>query len=466
MSDVVVCGAGMIGLCVAMMFADDGHDVTVLEADPYDIPTSPDEAWERWPRKGVAQFHQPHNLFSRFREICDTDLPGLTDRLAAAGCVWVDYLRNAPPSLAGSGPRPGDDRIPFVTGRRPVLEYVVATAAAEHPQVTIRRGVRVAGLRVGADALPGVPHVAGVRTSTGEQLRADLVVDAGGRKSASAAWLADHGARPLHIESEDCGFVYYTRYFSGPVRPRLRAGALTPLGTISLLTLDGDNDTWSLTLFTQTGDAPLKSLRDPEVFTRVVRACPLQEHWLDGTPITDVLPMAGILDRYRRFVVDGMPIVTGLAAVGDAWACTNPSAGRGLSIGLIHAQQLRTVAQKYLDDPAGFAYAWDEHTERLVAPFYRNQIAADKIRIAEMAALREGRQPPPMDPDAGALMAAASHEPDVFRALLETVLCLGLPQEVFARPAVREKIDAYRDADLPPATPGPDRAQLLELIAG
>ena len=97
------------------------------------------------------------------------------------------------------------------------------------------------------------------------------------------------------------------------------------MGSFSVLTLLGDNDTWSVTLFGVTGDPALKAVRDPACFTRVVRACPLHAHWLDGTPVTDVLCMAGVLDRYHRFVVEGQPVATGLAAVGDAWACTNPS---------------------------------------------------------------------------------------------------------------------------------------------
>jgi 2-polyprenyl-6-methoxyphenol hydroxylase-like FAD-dependent oxidoreductase len=47
-------------------------------------------------------------------------------------------------------------------------------------------------------------------------------------------------------------------------------------------------------------------------------------------------------DRHRRHVVDGEPVITGLAALGDAWACTNPSLGRGASIGL-HACALRDL---------------------------------------------------------------------------------------------------------------------------
>jgi hypothetical protein len=52
----------------------------------------------------------------------------------------------------------------------------------------------------------------------------------------------------------------------------------------------------------------------------------------------------------------------------------------------LHAQLLRRFIRDCLGDPAGFAQAWDEGTERLVAPFYCNQISADRARLAEMTA--------------------------------------------------------------------------------
>lgn len=465
MASIVICGGSSIGLTTAMMLADDGHDVTVLEADPAGPPAAASAAWDEWDRHGVPQFHQPHNLFAGFRRVADAELPGLTDDLLAAGCVWEEPLASMPPFITDRTPRPNDDEFRFVTGRRPVVEAVIAARAADHPGVTVRRGVRVAGLLAGASTGGDVLPVRGVRTSAGEDLSADLVVDAMGRKTSSADWLVAAGGRPPHSESQECGFAYYTRYFTGAEAPQKRGPVLTQLGSFTLLTLSGDNNTWSLTVFVATADPVLKAFRDNDLFSSVIRECPLHAHWLDGTPITGVLPYAGVLDRYRRFVVDGRPVATGFAAVGDAWACTNPSAGRGLSVGIIHAQVLRNAVRKHIDDPMAFAFGYDQETEATVAPFYWNQINADRHRIAEMAALRDGLEPPPPDPRVVRFATAAMRDADVFRAMMETVLCLATPQQVLARPDIAAKVAALGTDDVF-RMPGPDRTRLIELLSG
>jgi len=155
----------------------------------------------------------------------------------------------------------------------------------------------------------GIPHVTGIRTVDGEEFSADLIVDAMGRHSKLPIWLEAIGARRLIEEAEISGFIYYTRYFRSPtgVVPLYRTALQTFFHSFSLLTLPGDTDTWSVTVFITSDDRALKKLRDPERWTALVAACPLHAHWLDGEPITDVLPMGGILDRYRRFVVDDVP---------------------------------------------------------------------------------------------------------------------------------------------------------------
>ena len=469
MAKITVLGAGVCGLAAAILLGRDGHDVTVLERDPAPVPESPGDAWERWARAGVAQFRQPHYLLPRARHILDAELPDVRDALVAAGAFRFDTLTATPPSLARLERRPGDERFVTLTARRPTLEQVVARAAGGERRVEVRRGVAVTGFAT-RDA-PGIPHVAGVRTEAGEEVGADLVVDATGRRSSLPAWLRDAGAARLYEEAEDSGFVYYTRYFRARngARPEPRDRLLVPVGSLSILTLPGDNDTWSVTLFGSSGDQPLKQLRDVDRWTAVVAACPGHRHWLEGDPITSVLPMAGVLDRYRRLVVDGRPVATGLAVVGDAWACTNPSLGRGISLGLAHAARLRDVARTELDDPQAFAAAWDAATESDLAPWYRATVAVDRARLAEFDALRAGRErPQPVEPPAvlgAALVRAMPHDADIFRAFMEMGSCLTLPSALFAKPGFADRVlEVARRSDTPPPS-GPTRDELLRLIA-
>jgi len=469
MAKITVLGAGVCGLATAMLLGRDGHDVTVLERDPAPVPKSSNDAWDHWARAGVAQFRQPHYVLPRARHILEVELPDVRDALLAAGAFRFDTLTATPPSLGHFDRLPGDERFVTLTARRPTLEMAFARAAEDEPRVDVRRGVAVTGLVTGKSS--GIPHVVGVRTESGEQARADLVVDAMGRRSPLPVWLRDAGVAPLTEETEDSGFVYYTRYFrpKNGGRPEPRDRLLVPVGSFSVLTLPCDNDTWSVTLFGSTGDQPLKQLRHPDRWTAVLAACPLHRHWLEGVPTTDVLPMAGILDRYRRLVVDGRPVATGLALVGDAWACTNPSTGRGISLGLLHATRLRDVARARLDDPQDFAVAWDAATETDLTPWYRATVAFDRARLAEFDALRAGRErPQPVDPQqvmAAAFARALLQDATIFRGFAEVAGCLTLPAVLFARPGFAERVrEVAARSDAPPPN-GPTRDELLRLIA-
>jgi 2-polyprenyl-6-methoxyphenol hydroxylase-like FAD-dependent oxidoreductase len=467
MARIVVLGAGICGLTASLLLARDGHDVTVLERDAAPVPDGPGDAWAAWERAGVVQFRQPHFLQARGRRVLDDELPDVAAALAAAGAVTYDPTSAPPPSIADTRRRPGDEALATLTARRPTLEHVFACAAEEQPRLEVRRGVRACGLR--ARPVDGTPHVTGVRTDAGATVEADLVVDASGRRSPTGGWLREAGARALPEEAGDAGFVYLSRFFrsdDGSVPP-LRSAPLTPLGSFSVLTLPGDDGTWSITLYVAGRDRPLKGLRHPERFTALVRACPRHAHLLDGEPVTGVLAMGATVDRLRRFVVDGEPVATGLAAVGDAWACTNPSLGRGMALGLVHAARLRDVARAQLDEPRAFALAWDEVTRRELEPWYRATVAVDRARSAEIEALR-ARRPVPAPADRAAAVRAAlpkamAHDPDVFRAGLEVMGCLTLPDEVLARPGLAERVLELARAT--PAPPGPTREQVLALAA-
>jgi 2-polyprenyl-6-methoxyphenol hydroxylase-like FAD-dependent oxidoreductase len=470
MPRIVVLGAGVCGLAAGMLLRRDGHEVTVLERDADPVPSSPEEAWDRWSRDGVSQFRLAHYLTSRGRIVLEQALPDVLTSLEAAGAIPFDPLLIMPPSITDRTPRDGDDRFRTVNARRPAFEQVLGRVADTEPGLEIRRGVAVAELTVRDGG--GVPHVTGVRTDSGERLDADLVVDATGRRSQVPRWLKDAGAAPVHEEAEDSGFIYYSRFFrarNGEM-PRFRAGVLTPIGTFSLLTIPSDNDTWSVTVYTASGDQPLKRLRDLGRWTAVVQACPVHAQWLEGEPISDLIAMGGILDRYRRLVVDGKPVATGIALIGDAWACTNPSQGRGMTLGLMHAKCLADVVRAHPDDPCELAEAWDAVTEAELTPWYRETVEEDRTRLHQIEALRHGLEANPAPGSTAwrlaALGAAMAHDPDAFRALVANKACLTLYQEIFEDRRLVERIQEIARSGEPPPLPGPDRAQLLALLDG
>jgi 2-polyprenyl-6-methoxyphenol hydroxylase-like FAD-dependent oxidoreductase len=466
---IVVVGGGVVGLGLGMLLARDGHEVTILERDTEPPPKDPAEAWETWDRKGVNQFRLPHLFMARYREVLDRELPEVAAALDRDGALHFNPVRDAPESFTG-GFGPGDERYEMLSGRRAMMERSVASVADETPGLTVRRGVAVSGLLWGPDAVGGIPHVTGVHISGGEDLQADLVIDCSGRRSALPSWLAAHGAKPLAEEVDDSGFIYLGRHF------RTRDGQLPvalgpPLqayGSISVLSLPSDNGTWSVTLVARSGDRALLGLKDLTRWESVVRSLPTVAHWLDGEPLEErVMMISKIEDRHRDLRPGGVPVATGLLAVADAWGCTNPSVGRGASIGMLHALTLRdTLRETGPDRPGQLSEAFAQATASTVEPWYQATVGFDRHRLAEMAAMAEGTTYDPGDPAfemSGALAMASGLDPDVFRGLMDIVGVFELPEAVLSRPGMFEKVIELGGEWRQEPAFGPNRDELVAL---
>ena len=202
MARIVVIGGGVGGLTSAMLLARDGHDVTVLERDGTEPPQSADAAWSGWERRGVNQFRMIHLFAPRFRALLEAELPDVIVEAEALGAIRYNPMQLVPEEMIG-GYRESDAQFTMVSARRPVMETAIARASARTKGLEVRRGVAVAALITDGESANGIPNVVGVQTDAGEELRADLVVDAAGRRSSLPAMLAAIGARAPEEELED-----------------------------------------------------------------------------------------------------------------------------------------------------------------------------------------------------------------------------------------------------------------------
>ena len=466
MSTIVITGGGAVGLTTAMLLARDGHDVTVFERDPGPPPDDIDAAWATWKRRGVNQFRQLHLLLPKWRELIEDQLPEVLDELEGLG-AWCYQLLDECPLGPVSKRAPGDERFAGVTARRPVIELAVSRVAERAAGVTIRRGVGVRGLRAG-DHVNGATRVTGVCTDAGDEVAADLVIDAAGRRSAVADWLTAVGAPPPTEEREDSGFVYYARHFrsSDGSLPERRSLMLTSYGSVSLLLLPADNGTWGVGIIAASGDSDLRPLRDQDAWHAAISRFPLAAHWAEAEPIGDVLTMSKIEDRRRRFVVDGRPVVVGIVPVADSWACTNPSLGRGITIGTMHACALRdTVREVSVDDPLALALRWDEVTREKVDPWYDGTLAFDRARLAEMDAERRGEpfEADPVFAITRTMAQLARTDREVYRGFAGVMSLTERPEEAMARPGLFDRVLELAPTAEP--APGPDRSELVAAVS-
>jgi 2-polyprenyl-6-methoxyphenol hydroxylase-like FAD-dependent oxidoreductase len=436
----------------------------LIERDGPPPDADADADFEDWRRPGVPQARQSHALLARARRVLVDEAPdvvqGLLDRGVHEQAIGV-----------GAGEVPGEA---MLLARRLVAEAVLRRAVAGEPGVTLIWGDGVAGL-VSTAGPGGGQVVTGVRTESGAVLRADLVVDAGGRRSSLPRWLAELGTRTPVEESQELGFFYLTRFYRvrpGFGRPVIPVPSGVPLDYGTALSFGADNEAFSLSLTLSVNDPHRLAFRDPDRFDRffatVPRTAPLVAI---GEPITDISLMARIENRRRRLVDDEGPVVGGIVAVGDAALHTNPTLGRGISLGLWQAQHLAEVAADAPVDPVSFVARYDEWTQDNLGVWFDTQRAIDGAGVERLeAGLRGVRLPMGADPGSRRMAAAivlAQTDPLVGASVTRMFHLLASPAEVFSDPEVSARLDAFllTDPDLGRPVDVPTRAEFEALAA-
>ena len=483
---VTVIGGGVSGLGTALALARRGHEVTVVERDHTPMPTSADEAFD-WDRRGAPQVRHSHAFLARLHRLLRTDYPDVLAALIAEGATEIRFGDDLPAGITDFQLEPGDEDLVMLACRRTTFEWVVRRVALAEGRVTLRTGVAATGLISTGFADPTArrrPIVSGVQLSDGTELSADLVVAAAGRRSVVPEWLVEIGAAAINEEVEDTGIVYFSRFY------KLRDGEEYPetvgliggdLGYLKYGVFVGDNRTFSVTLAVSTDDGELRrALGDPAAFEIAARHLTVTAPWLDGRaePITPTVHvMAGLLNRWRDYVVDGEPVAVGIVPVGDAILCTNPLYGRGCTTAFWGAHLLADAIDASPDDVEAIARSYDAAVRTEIRPWYEASVEQDGEARRVAAALLAGE-----DPDADTedprtfvrmllrdgLAPALRRDVVVLRSFMRTLNMLAAPDAMAKDPDVGARIlavwEARADREPEPQLGPKHRTEFVDLL--
>ena len=279
MADVIVVGGGVGGLTTAML-ARDGHRAA---AGAGSTPTASRPRGLLGGGSAASASSACCPVPPRWRQTVEAELPSYR-RARSRGALRFNTVADVPAEIS-SGLRPGDERFEMVTGRRPVVEAVLAGPPPARPASPSSGAWRGPAAMADRPPLPGIPHVTGVETEDGRLLHADLVVDAAaGALPSAAGWRRWAARRPSWRRRTAAGCTTGATSALWTGRSACVRAALQPYDSISLLTLAADNGTWGVGIVTSAADPALRAARHEETWARIVKNYPLVAHWLEVSP--------------------------------------------------------------------------------------------------------------------------------------------------------------------------------------
>jgi 2-polyprenyl-6-methoxyphenol hydroxylase-like FAD-dependent oxidoreductase len=484
--EILVIGAGIAGLCAALALGPTGRPVTILERDGEAPSGDPDEAFRDWNRRGVGHLRQSHAFLARLGKIIKNDHPRLREAFLKMGVRELGFDGMlSPMQKATYVPKPVDAEFTILTSRRTTLELVIRRYVETLPNVSIRCSTMVRRLLTERDA-SGVLKVVGVAADdpTGPiELRAPVVIDAGGKNSSAFEQLIDEGA-PIREESESAGILYFTRHY------KLKPGRTEPprdgnppaggdLGYLKFGVFPADNGCFSITMCTPEIEYEMrKAIVDSEMWDRMIDNLPGLKVWCaedQAEPVSKVFGMGDLLSRWRDLVTDGKPAVLGFFAVGDTLVRTNPLYGRGCSLAAVEAYVVRDVLAETAD-PAARLLAYHRRLHDELRPYYLSMRSQDRAAIKRAEeALTPGYQPTLKEKilrgfAEDGVTPAVRYDTDLLRETMRGFHMLEHPNAWMKKPGNFAKILKYwmrgkaKNAEAYPPKAGPDREEMMRAL--
>ncbi|WP_158665141.1 NAD(P)/FAD-dependent oxidoreductase [Ensifer adhaerens] len=336
-NQAVVIGASVAGLLTASVLSAHFDRVLVLDRDL--LPSTPE------PRSMVQQEHHVHLLLQRGKLIIEGLLPGLMEDLEREGALVADLCLDVKCHHAGRWKRRWHSGITAHYCSRTLLEHVLRRRVSRIENVRIAAATDVEGLIFDETNRRVVGVNARERNNTLREIKAALVVDAGGRGSKAEQWLAGVGYGAVEREQIVTHLGYVSGIFEPPEGFRAdwqvllclpKLPAQKQMAVVSPI----EHGRWMVTAGAWFGQQPTPDLTD-------------FHDYLAKLPIPDLYEavrsarLIGALKRYRmpgglRRRFDAMAEwPEGFLAIGDAVCSINPIYSQGMSASALQVDAIR-----------------------------------------------------------------------------------------------------------------------------
>ncbi len=392
--NILIIGAGFAGLNAALALNAPGRTLTLIERDPPPPDASADTVFDTWERRGVGHLRHSHAFLARLYLLLRDKYPDLLSELREAGCRELHFEDGVPKTLSATyKAAPGDEDLTILTSRRTTLEFIMRGYVEKLPGVQFISRARAKGL-LHERTPDGTLNITGViieRENRSEDLKADLVVDAGGKNSLGFDWLKAQDVN-VRTETQDAGIVYFTRHYRlkpGQKEPeRGKVPGAADLGYIKYGIFPGDNGWFSVTLAVPEIEKELRpKIVHPEVFDTICRALPAVAPWIEETrvdPASRVFGMGNLKSQWRHLVEDAKPAVLNFYPLGDTLIRSNPLYGRGCSFAAVEAHALADALVSE-QGPVKQALHYYGAVTREIRPYYDSMCRQDQAAITRAA---------------------------------------------------------------------------------